>query len=79
LYCSKGNNEFFIILNNYQILPRYEAKKESIFQDSVEPPDNPIDAGKSITGLGNKRKKSRYQTQRERLLERNRARERQRY
>jgi len=40
-----------------QIVPIYEAKKESKLQDFVETSDNPFDSGKSITGLGNKNPK----------------------
>jgi len=39
-------------------------------QDFVETSSNPFDSGKTIIGLGNKRKRSRYQTERERLLDR---------
>jgi len=53
-----------------QIVPIYEAKKESKLQDFVETSDNPFDSGKSITGLGNKKPKNTYQKERQRLLER---------
>lgn len=52
---------------NYQIVQTYEARKESKFQDYVETPDKPFDKGKSITGLGNKVKKSPLKKQMQKL------------
>ncbi len=52
------------------IVPIYEAKKESKLQDFVEVSTNPFDQGKSITGLNNKKSKSPYQKQRQKLLDR---------
>jgi hypothetical protein len=37
-----------------QVVPFYEAKKESKLQDFVETSDNPFDVGETITGLDNK-------------------------
>jgi hypothetical protein len=45
-------------------------KQRGSLKNVVEPSNNPFDEGRIITGLGNKRKKSRYQTQREKILER---------
>ena len=56
--------------NCRQIVPIYEAKKESKLQDFVEVSRNPFDSKKSILGLGNKRPQNRYQKERERLLKR---------
>jgi hypothetical protein len=53
-----------------QIVPVYEAKKESRLEDFVETSDNPFDQGKSISGLNNKPSKTRIQKQRQKLLER---------
>lgn len=53
-----------------QIVPIYEAKKESKLQYFVEPSDNPFDSGQTITGLGNKKPKSSYQKQRQKVLDR---------
>ena len=43
-----------------RIVPIYEAKKDSMYQDFVVPCDNPFDAGKSIVGLGNRKSRNRY-------------------
>jgi hypothetical protein len=48
-----------------QLIPIYEAKKESMLQDFVETADNPFEQGKSIVGLGNKGTKNKYQKIRE--------------
>ena len=53
-----------------QIVPIYETKKESRLQDFVEVSDNPFDQGKSITGLGNKKKQTPLQRERQRLRDR---------
>ncbi len=53
-----------------QIVPIYEAKKESRLHDFVETSTNPFDQGKSITGLNNKVKKSPFQKQRQILFDR---------
>lgn len=53
-----------------QLVPIYEAKKESMLQDFVETVDNPFEQGKSIVDLGNKGTKNKYQKIRERLQER---------
>ena len=53
-----------------QVVPVYETKKESKLQDFVEVSDNPFNAVQSITGLGNKRPKTSYQKQRQRVLDR---------
>ena len=53
-----------------QIVPIYETKRESKLQDFVEVSDNPFDSGQSITGLRNKKPKSSYEKQRQKLLER---------
>jgi hypothetical protein len=45
-------------------------KQRWSLKNVVEPSNNPFDEGRIITGLGNKRKKSHYQTQREKILER---------
>lgn len=52
-----------------KIVPIYEAKKESKLQDFVETTDSPFDQGKTIVGLGNKRPKTPYQKQRQKLLD----------
>jgi hypothetical protein len=48
-------------------VPIYEAKKESMLQDFVETSTDPFSQVKSITGLGNKKPKSRYQKMKERI------------
>jgi hypothetical protein len=50
--------------------PFYEAKKESAIKDFVETSTNPFDKGKSITGLDNKKKKTPFEKQRQKLKER---------
>lgn len=52
---------------NCQIVQAYEARKESKFQDYVQTPDNPFVKDKSITGLGNKVKKSPLKRQMRKL------------
>ncbi|MGI0021981.1 MAG: hypothetical protein ACRD9Q_03870 [Nitrososphaeraceae archaeon] len=52
-----------------QIVPIYAAKKESKLQDFVELSSNPFEQDKSILGLGNKKPKSSYERQRQKLLE----------
>jgi len=41
-----------------EIVPIYEAKKESKLQDFVLISYNPFDAGKTIEGIGNKNQKT---------------------
>ena len=52
------------------IYPIYEAKIESKLQDFVETSSNPFDTGKSIVGLDNKVKKTRFQKKIQRLKDR---------
>jgi hypothetical protein len=51
-------------------------KQRGSLKNVVEPSNNPFDEGRIITGLGNKRKKSRYQTQKRENIRKNRKRER---
>jgi hypothetical protein len=43
------------------IYPRHETIPEEVIKDSIETSTNPFDEGKSIVGLGNKRKKNKYE------------------
>jgi len=52
------------------IVPIYEAKKESMIKDFVEPSNDPFDQGKTIIGLGNKKKKTAFQKERQRQKDR---------
>jgi hypothetical protein len=47
-----------------------QAKTEAKLQDSVQTTDNPFDEGKTIVGLGNKRKKNRQQNKFQKIKER---------
>ena len=53
-----------------QIVPIYEAKKESKLTDFVEVSSNPFDSSKAIVGLDNKKKLTPVQKQRQKQLER---------
>ena len=53
-----------------EIVPIYEAKKQSKLTDFVETSSNPFDQAHVITGLGNKKSKSPFQKQRQKLLDR---------
>jgi hypothetical protein len=61
---------YFGITGCGQILPIYEAKKESKLQDFVQPSTNPFNEGKSITGLDNKVKKTPFQKEIQKLKDR---------
>jgi hypothetical protein len=64
LWCSFG------ITGCGQILPIYEAKKESKLQDFVQPSTNSFNEDKSITGLDNKVKKTPFQKEIQKLKDR---------
>ena len=52
-----------------EIFPIYEKKNEAVIKDFVETIENPFDQGKSIDGLGNKKRLTPSQKRMEKLKE----------